>query len=234
MSNSGGVNIQASQDLGFIVKWSIFHMLTVSSGDSAGKTKRQLRYYGYWKDGRMTSDEIKQSISMREILQQYGVQIGRNGMCSCPFHKDKHPSMKVYKDAAKCFSCGWYGDIFAFVMKAENESFNDAFKRLGGSHEQFTNEINKSQFKADIQARKASEERKKKEESKFYDDLILAIKICEGYIEIFEPFSDGWTFGHNQLQKLNEAYRLKYEEGEEINEIDVYRQCRQVRRSVLL
>ena len=47
----------------------------------------------------MTVDEIKQTHSMREIVEQYGLQINRSGFCSCPFHKGDHTaSLKIYKE----------------------------------------------------------------------------------------------------------------------------------------
>ena len=38
---------------------------------------------------------VKQSISTREAAEMYGIAVKRGGMACCPFHDDKHPSMKV-------------------------------------------------------------------------------------------------------------------------------------------
>ena len=35
------------------------------------------------------------SISTREAAEMYGIAVKRGGMACCPFHDDKHPSMKV-------------------------------------------------------------------------------------------------------------------------------------------
>lgn len=40
---------------------------------------------------------VKESVTARQAAEQYGVKVNRNGMVCCPFHKDRHPSMKVEK-----------------------------------------------------------------------------------------------------------------------------------------
>lgn len=54
----------------------------------------------------------------------------RNGMASCPFHKDKTPSMDVRKNFYHCYSCGEHGDVIDYVMKTENLTFKQAVNRL--------------------------------------------------------------------------------------------------------
>ena len=36
---------------------------------------------------------VKQNISGPDAAEHYELQVNRNGMCSCPFHEDRHPSM---------------------------------------------------------------------------------------------------------------------------------------------
>ena len=40
-------------------------------------------------------EAVKQSVTTRQAAERYGIRVGRNGMCVCPFHNDKNPSMKV-------------------------------------------------------------------------------------------------------------------------------------------
>ena len=40
-------------------------------------------------------EAVKQSVTTRRAAEHYGILVGRNGMCVCPFHDDKNPSMKV-------------------------------------------------------------------------------------------------------------------------------------------
>ena len=60
--------------------------------------------------------EIKDAVSAKEAASFYGLRVGRNGMCVCPFHNDKNPSMKVDK-RFHCFGCGADGDVINFVQK---------------------------------------------------------------------------------------------------------------------
>ena len=87
----------------------------------------------------MTKEEIKQSLSMREVVERYGIRIDRKGFCCCPFHNEKTPSMKIYKDSSYCFGCGRSDDIFSFVMGMEHCDFKTAFKNLGGTYEKKSN-----------------------------------------------------------------------------------------------
>ena len=49
-------------------------------------------------------EAVKQAVPTRQAAESYGVQVGRNGMACCPFHDDKHPSMKVDR-RFHCFGC---------------------------------------------------------------------------------------------------------------------------------
>ena len=54
---------------------------------------------------------VKQNICVPDAAEHYGLQINRNGMCSCPFHEDRHPSMKLNERYFYCFGCGATGDV---------------------------------------------------------------------------------------------------------------------------
>ena len=40
-------------------------------------------------------EAVKQSVTTRQAAERYGLNVNRNGMVVCPFHRDRHPSMKV-------------------------------------------------------------------------------------------------------------------------------------------
>lgn len=83
----------------------------------------------------MTVEEIKQQTPMSEVVRRYGIQIGRSGQCSCPFHgPDRHPSMKIYKDSYFCFTCHATGDVFRFIQEMDSVDFKTAFVMLGGTY----------------------------------------------------------------------------------------------------
>ena len=45
--------------------------------------------------GESVFEVVKQSVTAREAAEHYGIAVGRGGMACCPFHDDRHPSMKV-------------------------------------------------------------------------------------------------------------------------------------------
>ena len=61
-------------------------------------------------------EAVKQAVPTRQAAEFYGVQVGRNGMACCPFHEDKHPSMKVDR-RFHCFGCQADGDVIDFTAR---------------------------------------------------------------------------------------------------------------------
>ena len=51
-------------------------------------------------------ETVKQSVTVREAAQMYGIEVNRSGMACCPFHDDKNPSMKLNEEYFYCFGCG--------------------------------------------------------------------------------------------------------------------------------
>ena len=72
---------------------------------------------------------VKDAISTREVASFYGIRVNRNGMCCCPFHIDKHPSMKI-DNRYHCFGCGEDGDVINFVGKLYGLSPYDATVKI--------------------------------------------------------------------------------------------------------
>ena len=57
---------------------------------------------------------VKENVTARQAAEQYGLKVNKNGMVCCPFHDDRHPSMKVDRGFC-CFACGAKGDVITFV-----------------------------------------------------------------------------------------------------------------------
>ena len=70
-------------------------------------------------------EAVKQSVTTRQAAEHFGIRVGRNGMCVCPFHADKNPSMKVDR-RFHCFGCQADGDVIDFVSRLENVSPKEA------------------------------------------------------------------------------------------------------------
>ncbi len=54
----------------------------------------------------MEIQEIKQQLTIGQVLEHYGLRPNKNKMLCCPFHNDKKPSMQVYPETntVHCFS----------------------------------------------------------------------------------------------------------------------------------
>ena len=50
-------------------------------------------------------ETVKASVSVPAAAKMYGLQVNHHGMTKCPFHDDRHPSMKLNKDYFYCFGC---------------------------------------------------------------------------------------------------------------------------------
>ena len=75
-------------------------------------------------------ENIKAAISVKQAAEHYGLKVNRNGMACCPFHNDRHPSMKLNEDYFFCFGCGAKGDVIDFVAKLfDLSSYEAAQKR---------------------------------------------------------------------------------------------------------
>ena len=75
-------------------------------------------------------EAVKQSITVREAAQMYGIEVNRSGMACCPFHDDKNPSMKLNEEYFYCFGCGATGDVIDFAVRLYNLSPREAAEKL--------------------------------------------------------------------------------------------------------
>ena len=182
----------------------------------------------------MTKEEIKERTSMKDILGSYGITVNR-GLCRCPFHKngaERHPSMSVWKDdkGVTCFTCGWSGDVFAFVMRMGNLDFKDAFRSLGGTYEHEDNELKRARAKAKIVAEKAKRDREAEHQKQIDRELMVIISILRIVTEIYEPLSDEWCIAKNEEPYLTYLYDQRFYYSQEIDELYVHRKYRELRQ----
>ena len=75
-------------------------------------------------------EAVKQSVTVREAAQMYGIEVNRSGMACCPFHDDKNPSMKLNEEYFYCFGCGATGDVIDFTARLYNLSPKEAAEKL--------------------------------------------------------------------------------------------------------
>ena len=79
-------------------------------------------------------DEIEQRSDITDVIGSYVTlqRAGSNLKGLCPFHSEKTPSFTVYpaSNSFYCFGCGAGGNVFTFIMKAENLDFTGAAELL--------------------------------------------------------------------------------------------------------
>ena len=164
----------------------------------------------------MTKEEIKSKYSMADVVGMFGLRPNRAGFIRCPFHHgDNDPSLKVYKDSFYCYGCHASGDVFSFVQLYNKCSFNDAFKFLGGTRENFNN---RSEYIHAVRDRLLAKQKADRiQEQK--NILLERLKSINADIALYnrgkkelEPFSDAWCFSVEQLQRLEEEYKTVAEE----------------------
>ena len=73
---------------------------------------------------------VKAAVTVSQAAEHYGLQVNRNGMCSCPFHEDQHPSMKLNERYFYCFGCGATGDVIDLVARLFGLNSYEAAQKL--------------------------------------------------------------------------------------------------------
>ena len=72
---------------------------------------------------------VKAAVTTKQAAEYYGLKVSRNGMTCCPFHEDRHPSMKV-DERYYCFGCHETGDVIDFTAKLFGLTPYEAAKKL--------------------------------------------------------------------------------------------------------
>jgi len=187
----------------------------------------------------MTVEEIKQQISMPDLVKRYGIQIHRGGMVSCPFHADRHPSMQIKTDRFTCYSCGAHGDIFTFTQMMDGCDFKDAFLSLGGTYEHYENVTAKAISKSRIKAKKVKKQVNEdiyQVGGKIYRELRETLDLCIFIKKYFKPFGERWCMAVDALPELDHIYYELFctKDGKkEADGIYILTRCRKIKKRIL-
>ena len=158
---------------------------------------------------------IRSSVTMRDLAAMYGYEVNRSGFIRCPFHgEDKHPSLKVYDGDRGwwCFVCNEGGDIFDFVMKHDGLEFPKAVERIAemaGIPISNCRSGLSNEDRARIQQRKAEREEKaraKEERQQRLNVLSDRIRILESIKDRCEPLSYVWCGADRNIFKLQREW----------------------------
>lgn len=75
-------------------------------------------------------EAVKPTVTPKMAAEHFGLSVSRNGMVCCPFHNDRHPSMKLNEDYFYCFGCGAKGDVIEFTSKLFGITAMEAAQKL--------------------------------------------------------------------------------------------------------
>ena len=129
-------------------------------------------------------ETVKQSITVREAAQMYGIEINRSGMACCPFHDDKNPSMKLNEEYFYCFGCGATGDVIDFTARLYNLSPKEAAEKLAQDFG----------LAYDSQAPpRRRHVRQKSEAQKFKEDRDHAFRVLADYFHLLRKWETDYT-----------------------------------------
>ena len=148
----------------------------------------------------MTSDEIKEKYSMRDVVEMYGFRPNRAGFINCPFHSgDRTASMKIYKKDYHCHACGANGDVFTFIQRMDNCTFKEAFRKLGGEYEQKT-DWQRKKFEYQLKQKKEKAKRELEAKKQWKREILEDIKLQKLFIKCFPVFDREWCESVNKLE----------------------------------
>ena len=129
-------------------------------------------------------EAVKQSVTVQEAAQMYGIEVNRSGMACCPFHDDKNPSMKLNEEYFYCFGCGATGDVIDLTARIYNLSPKEAAEKLA----QDFGLIYDSQAPP-----RRNYVRQKTEAQKFQESRDHAFRVLADYFHLLRKWETGYT-----------------------------------------
>ncbi len=140
----------------------------------------------------MLFKEIKTFVSVPDAARHYGIEANPNGMCRCPFHEDRHPSMKLYRDNYYCFGCGAHGDVIDLVGRLFGLTALQAVEKINGDFA-LNLQLNQTLSPAEKKNRitKANEALRSE---KIHRAFCLAIRELRQLLVCCKEKLDGWKF----------------------------------------
>ena len=104
-------------------------------------------------------------------------------MVCCPFHDDRHPSMKLNEDYFYCFGCGATGDVVDFTARLLDLSAYEAAQRLAAD---FGLDTSRPSVVAKIR-------KPRPRVSQLRQDELLCINVRSGYLHLPEDWKDRYA-----------------------------------------
>ena len=141
-------------------------------------------------------DDIKDLVDVPTAARHYGVEVHRGNMALCPFHRERHPSCKLYADHYYCFGCQAHGDVIKLVQELFSLSAIEAVKQINSDFG-LGLDVDKPPDMEKVNRRRREIAERKAEKARvehMYDVLLRYFTLLDKYQMHYAPSSpDGET-----------------------------------------
>ena len=128
-------------------------------------------------------ENIKATVTVRQAAEHYGLKVSRNNMVCCPFHNDRHPSLKLNEDYFYCFGCGATGDVVDFTARLLGLSAYESAQRLAAD---FGLDISRPSVVAQVKKYRPRVNQLKQDE-------LFCTNVLSGYLHLLEDWKERYA-----------------------------------------
>ena len=128
-------------------------------------------------------ENIKATVTVRQAAEHYGLKVSRNNMVCCPFHNDRHPSLKLNEDYFYCFGCGATGDVVDFTARLLGLSAYESAQRLAAV---FGLDISRPSVVAQVKKYRPRVNQLKQDE-------LFCMNVLSGYLHLLEDWKERYA-----------------------------------------
>ena len=161
------------------------------------------------------ADFINDNVTMRQVIEHYGVGELRNNHIKCPFHNERTASFSVKGCIFKCFGCGVGGDIVKFIQMYFNLDFPGALAKLDADFNLGLGVGKKRTLRQIMHAKdseKAREEKRRKlaEANRRYWEVFDEWKQLDTWLNEFKAGTDISDLDPHYIEAIRKIEAVKY------------------------
>lgn len=161
-------------------------------------------------------NEIKESLTMRQVAEHFGYSVNRSGFILSPFGNEKTASCKLYRNSYYDFSAAAGGDLIRFTAAVLHINNWQACQYLVEAFSLLVSLSGHTDNHEEIKRRQRERKRQQERERRFkeawlqeVDRLRTLEQICNKIIDekIYHPLSEMQAFVISEQQKT--SYKLE-------------------------
>ena len=155
-------------------------------------------------------NQIKNNLTIEEVITHYLGFAGRGGRWKCPFnHDEEHLNLAVNgKRSWRCFSCQESGDEIKFVMKLFNLDMKEAMQKIADDFglccEADPAEIQAMRMKEQALRRRREREKQQKANIEKYEIVVLT-RIAKKLAELEHLIKYNTPFNINNIENYSKS-----------------------------